>query len=388
MNRTRQPVAYQPATKPILRTLPKELPEIIPSSEQFNKLAEIERKLDATVTRKRFDIQDQLARPNKIKKTFRIWLSNTVTDQAWQSSGGIDETSFDFESGSIPCWTLRIEGAFTDQKKGPSFTDLFKSVIVTDDESTLLEWHRAQATPSLPGIEVKRKGDSDVNVKVHLYPLQYPEQYSIHDSLAHIIDETQATRDTIVSKLWRYVKAMSLQDTEDKRLIHCDEPLKQCFRQDRLFFPDLPSLINSRLGPARPITLEYTIRTDVELHYADTAFDVQLEIPDPFTATLESLLKQADPRVAQLSGSISDVILAIENSMTKRAFFEDFANSPVELIQRFMDSQNRDLEVIQGDVVRSNGEAARRGEYYDAKQDWLKESVFHYLSERHQLHQS
>ncbi|CAJ0765190.1 11277_t:CDS:2, partial [Entrophospora sp. SA101] len=74
---------------------------------------------------------------------------------------------------------------------------------------------------------------------------------------------------------------------------------------------------------------------------------------------------------------IVQCIQSINNSKAKRDFLLNFANSPIEFINKWIASQSRDLEIILGDS-RVNIEEQRYSEFY--KQDWVNEATFHYIS--------
>lgn len=50
---------------------------MVPESQAYMDLLAFERKLDATIMRKRLDIQEALKRPMKQKRKLRIFISNT-----------------------------------------------------------------------------------------------------------------------------------------------------------------------------------------------------------------------------------------------------------------------------------------------------------------------
>lgn len=61
--------------------------------------------------RKRLDIQEALGKPTKVRRTMRIFLSNTAADQTSQ----LDEANnFDLNNENAPSWTLKIEGRLLD----------------------------------------------------------------------------------------------------------------------------------------------------------------------------------------------------------------------------------------------------------------------------------
>lgn len=49
----------------------------MPESQAYMDLLAFEQKLDATITRKKLDIQEALKRPIKVKRRLRIYISHT-----------------------------------------------------------------------------------------------------------------------------------------------------------------------------------------------------------------------------------------------------------------------------------------------------------------------
>lgn len=403
--RQRQAVQYHPASQPSNRRIPKELAGFIPLAAKYEQLLAMEAKIDATITRKGYDMQDALNRPMKVRRVMRLWCSNTVNDQSWQNTDTkIDGNNFDFEDGSIPAWTLRIEGLLLggqETSRGvamPKFTDLVRSVVIEEErgfgglytEGPILEYHKpppvngGSPAQSLAGLEIKRKGDSDVQLKIHITLDHSPERYKVQPNLAELLDLREATRQDIIIGLWHYVQAEKLQDGEDKRLIHSDAALRDIFHLDRLFFPDLSELINKHLLPCDPITLDYTVRVDKAYTQAPQYWDIEVLVDHPIRHEMSRVLANLahpDTELQSLNLKIAELVLEIETQLSKKEFFESYAQDPAEFIKCWLASQNEDMEVLMGDVKKVNGEEARRGKYYDANQEWLKESVFHYLSQ-------
>lgn len=73
-------------------------------------LLAFERKLDATIIRKRLDIQEALKRPMKQKRKLRIFISNTFYPPKLASEG-------EGQEGSVASWELRVEGRLLDDTK-------------------------------------------------------------------------------------------------------------------------------------------------------------------------------------------------------------------------------------------------------------------------------
>lgn len=106
---------------------------------------------------------------------------------------------------------------------------------------------------------------------------------------------------------------------------------------------------------------------------------------------------QVQKDIMQLDDKIVQCVQSINNSKIKRDFLLQFANHPVEFINKWIASQARDLEVNylvrkiskmlanSSDLLKVilgeskiNLEEMRQTDFY--KQPWVKEAVFHYLT--------
>lgn len=83
----------------------------MPESKLYTELSEFEKNLDGAIMRKRLDIQEALGKPTKVRRTLRIFVSNTAADQPGQLE---EATSFELNDDNAPSWTLRIEGRLLD----------------------------------------------------------------------------------------------------------------------------------------------------------------------------------------------------------------------------------------------------------------------------------
>lgn len=73
------------------KILPQKVRDLVPESQAYMDLLAFERKLDATIMRKRLDIQEALKRPMKQKRKLRIFISNTFYPGECSSDGYSDE---------------------------------------------------------------------------------------------------------------------------------------------------------------------------------------------------------------------------------------------------------------------------------------------------------
>lgn len=115
---------------------PHVLEALVSDSPAFSELVRMEAKLDWTLLRKKAEINDALGRSTRIKRTLRVFLSNTAHDQAWQreekegENKGEDASMADGEKKDgeseekkdvdvntgkgVAGWVLRIEGRMLD----------------------------------------------------------------------------------------------------------------------------------------------------------------------------------------------------------------------------------------------------------------------------------
>ena len=81
--------------------------ELVPDSQSYMDLLAFERKLDATIMRKRLEIQEALKRPIKIKKKLRVFITNQYFAPNISAANDDEE--------GVPQWELKIEGRLLDE---------------------------------------------------------------------------------------------------------------------------------------------------------------------------------------------------------------------------------------------------------------------------------
>ncbi len=269
------------APNPTDKNIPEGVDDLVIGDgvQQYRKLREVERKLDAVMTRKRIDIHDSEKHNPKRWKTLQIWISNTAENQPWQART-LETDMFDFNSGIEATYKVKIEGRLLDdrelddaadsgsddedepispeqqnidepddphKKTSPPatiatktrFSHFFKSITIDfsrgknlqPDAATQIEWKKSQDIP-LPEsadfdcLEFERKGDENINCTINFYRDETPERSRLSKELADLLDTDEDDRGSIIYRIWEYVKAMNLQQDEEKRLIQCDDRLR------------------------------------------------------------------------------------------------------------------------------------------------------------------
>ncbi|KAL7747081.1 SWI/SNF and RSC complex subunit Ssr3 [Sorochytrium milnesiophthora] len=385
-------------SKPHRRMDARQIENIVPDAQLYKRLQETEKKLDAAILRKKLEIQDTLAKPIKLRRTLRIQVSSSPQNQSLNEGEG------------IPSWTLRIEGRLVDlanmstrsrqqqhQISSSKFSHFVQHMLVEldrdaaqDAEANIIEYHKSpRGGVEQDGFEISRGGDTSVDVRITLRLDYGPDKYNLAPELADValpgggskskgLDQLM-TKSQIVLALWQYAKVNKLQDTEDKRTIHCDVKLRRVFGTDRVLFPQVPDLIARWLQPPDPVVINYKVQVDQD---ASASYDVDVEVDDAsMTQRLQACIGNADlhKEIAELDDKITATITALNNHKLKRDFLRLFVDDPVAFINQFVASQSRDLEIMLGDR-RVNREEARRSEFY--QQPWVKDAVQRFLASK------
>lgn len=444
------------AQKPTDKNIPEGVEDLIIGDgvQQYRRLREVERKLDAMMMRKKFDIYDSEKHNPKRWKSLQIWISNTAENQPWQTRS-LETDMFDFNSGVEGTYRVKIEGRllddsssdddtesesgdeddresterekldgstdqkFNDTQKQPPvpkanpiktrFSHFFKSIIVSFDRSknlqpdstTQIEWKKPAENSALSAahdfdaLEFERKGEENINCTISFWRDEAPERFRLSKALAELLDTEEDDRASVIYGIWEYVKAMDLQQDEEKRLIQCNERLRdvnippptplaltpplslfqltlsnpQIFKTETIFFPELSILIGPHLTALPPLSVPYTIRVDPNYHKSPTPtiYTLRVRTPSPLLALRATVKQQSPQTLRQISvydDNLANLMQALTHSKAKHAFLSEMSRDPVGFMQRWIKSQKRDLEVILGEVSKgeeSMGEEWRRG---------------------------
>lgn len=366
------------------KILPQKVRDLVPESQAYMDLLAFERKLDATIMRKRLDIQEALKRPMKQKRKLRIFISNTFyppKEPAADSEGG---------EGSIASWELRVEGRLLeDNKNDPNkikrkFSSFFKSLVIELDkdlygpDNHLVEWHRTHTTQETDGFQVKRPGDKNVRCTILLLLDYQPLQFKLDPRLARLLGVHTQTRPVIISALWQYIKTHKLQDAHEREYIICDKYLEQIFGCPKMKFAEIPQRLNPLLHPPDPIVINHVITVEGGTENKQTAcYDIDVEVDDTLKNQMNSFLLSTASQleIQGLDSKIHETVDTINQLKTNREFFLSFAKDPQTFIHKWIVSQSRDLKTMT-DVV-GNPEEERRSDFY--YQPWTQEAVSRYF---------
>ncbi|XP_055841595.1 brahma-associated protein of 60 kDa [Episyrphus balteatus] len=363
------------------KILPQKVRDLVPESQAYMDLLTFERKLDATIMRKRLDIQEALKRPMKQKRKLRIFISNTFYPSKEPTGEG--------EEGAVASWELRVEGRLLEDNKGDpttkikrKFSSFFKSLVIELDkelygpDNHLVEWHRTHTTQETDGFQVKRPGDRNVRCTILLLLDYQPLQFKLDPRLARLLGVHTQTRPVIISALWQYIKTHKLQDSHEREYINCDKYLEQIFNCPRMKFAEIPQRLNPLLHPPDPIVINHFIESGAE-NKQTACYDIDVEVDDTLKNQMNNFLvsTSSQQEIQGLDSKIHETVDTINQLKTNREFFLSFAKDPQTFIHRWIVSQTRDIKSMT-DVV-GNPEEERRAEFY--YQPWTHEAVSRYF---------
>lgn len=415
--------AKRRSRKPTDKNMPDGVDDIIIGEgvKKYKDLRDFERRLDATMTRKRLDIIDSINRNAKRCKILRIWITNTAEDQQWQTN----MDSLNFQNSGTPSYRVKIEGRLLDDdedaeetttvssgdsdqiegdtkpstKKQPSssilteskqpilrFSSFFREMTVEypldmpESDQTTVHWKKP--SPSRPGnqatqnnpppgtdfdeLTFKRVGDRNINVIIKFIRHEEPERYLLSDDLAEIVDAKEANRTEVTMGLWEYIRMMRLQEDDEKRNFRCDELLRKITNRETGYLPNLSEYVTPHLKPLSPISLPYTIRVDQAFHTQSpppaTIYDVRVSVDDSLRNKMLPFIMNPSyatmlKEVSQLDDQQALLVQAIQHSRAKHAFLTHMARNPVGFTKAWISSQKRDLEYIMGEAPRGRGRA-------------------------------
>ncbi|CAL8075975.1 unnamed protein product [Calicophoron daubneyi] len=375
------------------RLLPKTVREIIPESESYMELLEVEKKLDFVLMRKRLTLQEAMKKPFKVKRKLRVMLSSTF--KPGMPAGSVGPDGQRLRADVPPGWELKVEGQLLDKPGQPSnndpkyrrkFSSFFKSLVIELDrdlygpDNHLVEWHRTPTTAETDGFQVKRRGDSNVRCTVLLMLDHQPPEYKLDPRLARILALHTGTRSQIFYALWTYIKTHKLQDPNEKDFINCDPYLEQVFNCPRMRFAEVPSRLVPLQQPPDPIVINHMI--SVEGDAPKTAcYDIEVEVEDVYKTMVHSYLSNthSNQELSAIDTKIHELVEQINQMKVHREFYLEFSRDPQAFISRWLASQCRDYWVMT-DTTPGHPEEERRADFYQAS--WIQEAVMRYFYNR------
>lgn len=201
----------------------------------LGQLADFEKRLDATITRKTLNIQDALARPAKrTARTLRLFFSVVSTEQGWTAS---------------------LQGNVL--KSQVKMSQTLKSLLCVSGGGPAVQWQKAPTVAPCDGFQIKGTGPMALKYILHLD--HGPDMYKLSPALANLLQTEMESMPNIMALLWQYIKSNKLQDQEDLRYFNCNEQLLPIFGVPKLMFPQVPDILLRSLLPCDPVVLNFNM---------------------------------------------------------------------------------------------------------------------------------
>src|SRR5271163_5305545 len=113
----------------------------------------------------------------------------------------------------------------------------------------------------------------------------------------------------------------NLQAIDEKRYINLDAKLLKLFGpmapDGRIYFPNIPELMNRFLEPAEPIVLNYVVRVDKDsANQPPQYFDIDLLLDHPIRSRMSHILSTTAPTASPTQNPIASQILSLDDQIS------------------------------------------------------------------------
>jgi SWI/SNF-related matrix-associated actin-dependent regulator of chromatin subfamily D len=154
----------------------------------------------------------------------------------------------------------------------------------------------------------------------------------------------------------------NLQALDEKRYINLDAKLLKLFgpmaQDGRIYFPNIPEMMNRFLEPAEPIVLNYVVKVDKSSSTLPPQYyDIDLSLDHPIRNRMNNIVNANAPNIAsqptsaaaqvvQYDDQISTIIAQLKLNCEKARFLRGFSEQPTAVMKRWVDQQQRSLDQI------------------------------------------
>jgi hypothetical protein len=126
----------------------------------------------------------------------------------------------------------------------------------------------------------------------------------------------------------------------------------------RIYFPNIPEMMNRFLEPAEPIVLNYVVRVDKSSSTLPPQYyDIDLSLDHPIRTRMSNVTNSTAPNVSaqptslaaqigQYDDQIAATVAQIKLNCEKVRFLRGFAEQPTAVMKRWVDQQQRSLDQI------------------------------------------
>lgn len=192
------------------------------------------------------------------------------------------------------------------------------------------------------------------------------------------------TKPVILLALWKYI---SLNKLYQQHTVNNDEALSRIFNCDTMSFDSIPERLSRLLSPVDIVTLEYTVPlSNKENSQYASAYDMQVELPDPQLKPIYQIPAQVIKDVAFIDQKILELISLVHIGFKKRSFLKTFTENPGEFIQKYIDAICAGMvpNIPGATTIPENSkfgfEDLRKCDLY--KQPWISDAIYQFLTSK------
>lgn len=261
------------------------------------------------------------------------------------------------EEAKDPCsWTLRLEGqlenAGRNSKVNPKPLSHYISSVIFQlgKEDDVVEWTKGPGTLETEGFEIRRCGNVNVPVKIVLVLDEQPKRFKPSTELVRVLEKEKdvVSKPAAVLAVWQYVKVHKLQESDEKKMVRCDETLQSVFKIQQMSFSDIPKLIEPHLLPLKPIVLDYLVSMDQSEDSLTWELEIEVDDPGKIRPIAANIVAQ-QREIGLLEHRIHEVSNALKAAAIHERILRFFAADPLQCIGRLMDAQCADQKVVSGE---------------------------------------
>mmetsp|Transcript_22543 Transcript_22543/g.22282 ORF Transcript_22543/g.22282 Transcript_22543/m.22282 type:complete len:291 (+) Transcript_22543:488-1360(+) len=275
-----------------------------------------------------------------------------------------------------------------------------------------LEWQKQQLPRETDGIEIKRVGTGDSEVRIVLHLDNKPPRYKLSDQLAGFLGTSEETQENILYTLWEYIKKYKLQDSEEKRFINNDAALNEIFKEERTDIATILLKIKKHLAESDPIEIKHQLKIGGDWTETEHIYDIAVTFEDPLQYEMTSLLKESssvifsenaftnyipalrsakgmdipknpiEQPIEDLNKQISSLKDELDKYQKRKDFCCEFLNNPKNCIEKFISDQEFHMQVLQNlekydEINQEIVKEEKSAQFY--RQYWVKDLVDRYV---------
>jgi hypothetical protein len=335
------------------------IPNTIPEREIFQRLSNMIRTSGLATQSKIKELKGSALLSKRSRRACLLILSHEILSS----------------TDSVFTWTFRARAVLPDSTP-ISISDFAKRVFFeTENNVKVGEWSASKVVGSQPvdEIVITRSSPLPSIARIHVSLDADPPIFRLHSKLASLLGLDHETMVGLVSHVMNYVSLHCLQDPDDRRFINCDAELQEILGAARIAVCHIPKLIEKHVDVCEAFVVPYELSVESGTKVYETLIETLCEpvnIPDECKPLISDEVFDAE---------MTEALRKVHIARTRFHFFSRLANSPVEFLTEYLQSQANDLRILQqgGGLYHASHEESSRARLW--QQPWVEEAVASYV---------